>query len=190
MLMPIVSMNKMAMNESVAATCCFQEVASPTNVYWEVLNGGWIGSGFVETKNWKKPVLKDWAKCYGHDVKLNGELPLRDVSCCNDVITVTLTLADVAAAGANPAGWAFPVFGLATAVPPSPATPTKYEVNFFNLVAAGLASIGDKCDHNTTDCKYLDFEIQHLSNRHWEAVRAHGGISDWAKPHEAVRFHS
>ena len=187
MLMPIVSMNKMAMNESVAATCCFQEVASPTNVYWEVLNGGWIGSGFVETKNWKQPnptILKDWAKCYGSDVTMKPStgntyvIPYLSVSCCDDKIWVAVGgtgnywngTYTTGAAGENPA--------------------KAGEFNLYTMVANDDIRIGDRCAHNSTDCKYLDFEIQHLSNRHWEAVRAHGGISDWAKPHEAVRFHS
>ena len=47
MVMPVVTINKMAMNESVASTCCYRDVVTPTAVYWEVLHGGSIGSGFV-----------------------------------------------------------------------------------------------------------------------------------------------
>ncbi len=71
MLMPIVSMNEMAMNESIAAGCCFREaVSGSTNVYWQTLYGGSIHSGYV-AKTPKALTLNypNW-KTFGFDIAL------------------------------------------------------------------------------------------------------------------------
>ena len=62
MKMPVISMTPMAMNESVCATCCYRVVVSPTNYYWEVLHGGWIGQrpgGYV---TWREDIESGWAE--------------------------------------------------------------------------------------------------------------------------------
>ena len=46
MLMPIVSMNKMSMNESVAASCCWRYVLGVHEQYPEILHGGKIGTTY------------------------------------------------------------------------------------------------------------------------------------------------
>ena len=68
MMMPVVQLRAMAMNESVAATCCYRESASPTNTYWATLNGGWIGQAYApgETK-WDSLVHTSW-KWLDYDV--------------------------------------------------------------------------------------------------------------------------
>ena len=48
MLMPIVSMNKMAMNESVATSCCWRNVTTAHKEYPEILHGGYVGTAYVE----------------------------------------------------------------------------------------------------------------------------------------------
>ena len=60
MITPIVYLSGMAMNESVAATCCYRETASQTNVYWSVLNGGWIGQAYVTELQHKSAVSTSW----------------------------------------------------------------------------------------------------------------------------------
>jgi len=201
MLMPIVSMNKMAMNESVAASCCFQEVASPTNVYWEVLNGGWIGSGFVETKNWRDGAFRDYWSKLGYDINLGD----------------TGTLANLATfrAANFPGGWAVRVAytdGVVGLAPwwahlndasvwpgglPTPllngADPDYAYISINEWFEHTTYSRGDSCSHDSAGCRYLSFDIAHLANRHWDSTRSHGTptpITDWAKPHAAQRFHS
>ena len=49
MLKPVVNMNKMAMNESVATSCCYREVVDVTNIVWKTLYGGYIGTAYKDS---------------------------------------------------------------------------------------------------------------------------------------------
>jgi len=192
MLMPIVSVNKMAMNESVAMTCCFQEVASPTNVYWEVLNGGWIGSGFVETKSWKHAGLEAWAKLSYDIAGGTGADPLAALAGTKIkdgfvevwVDGVNVWWEHVAGPAAQPDVW---LGGVTPAV-----FPANYYINILEwFTHNGVYSRGDNCKHEDPSCRYLNFEIAHLANRHWDSTKKHDTkTTDWSKPHEAKRFHS
>lgn len=67
MIMPIVSRKKMAMNESICATCCYRTVVSPTNYYWDVLHGGYVGQPLESkidmfTLTWREGIQKAWAE--------------------------------------------------------------------------------------------------------------------------------
>ena len=69
MIKPIVSMNKMAMNESVATSCCFAEIVTSNNkIMWDVLYGGYIGSNLVYDHAWDEDTSKSW-KWLPYDVK-------------------------------------------------------------------------------------------------------------------------
>ena len=75
MLMPIVSMNKMSMNESVAASCCWRYVLGVHEQYPEILHGGKIGTTY-EVKLEQKgdyegvTISKGWLSL-PYDVKYN-----------------------------------------------------------------------------------------------------------------------
>ena len=63
MLMPIVSMNKMSMNESVAASCCWRYVLGVHEQYPEILHGGKIGTTYevkLTLKNKYKDLKSGW----------------------------------------------------------------------------------------------------------------------------------
>jgi len=60
--MPIVSLLPMAMNESICATCCYKIITSPSNYYWEVLNGGWLGERPDDYPAWRADVDANWAE--------------------------------------------------------------------------------------------------------------------------------
>ena len=73
MLMPIVSMNKMSMNESVAASCCWRYVLGVHEQYPEILHGGKIGTTYEVKLQLKgdyiaKGVASGWLS-QGYDVE-------------------------------------------------------------------------------------------------------------------------
>ena len=73
MLMPIVSMNKMSMNESVAASCCWRYVLGVHEQYPEILHGGKIGTTYEVKLTLKgdyvaKGVASGWLS-QGYDVE-------------------------------------------------------------------------------------------------------------------------
>ena len=76
MLMPIVSMNKMSMNESVAASCCWRYVLGVHEQYPEILHGGKIGTTYevkLTLKNKYKDLKSGWlALPYDVDVVAAG----------------------------------------------------------------------------------------------------------------------
>ncbi len=174
MLMPIVSMNKMAMNESVAATCCYRQVASPTNVYWEVLNGGWIGSGYVDVRARKSESLKAW-EVFNFDLKgwLNTDGSINAAPAVSTVVNPdgTTTYGVV---------WGGSVITLDA---------------FFTPSVSGQSTFtrGGYCDHKVTGtnvCAYYDQSPQYKSNYHFEAKSKHAELSSWATPHAANPFNS
>lgn len=68
---PVVTRRLMSMNESVASTCCYREVVTPSNHYQEVLHGGEIVSGPKTVLEWSAPVSKAWAQIPG-DIDFSG----------------------------------------------------------------------------------------------------------------------
>ena len=73
MLMPIVSMNKMSMNESVAASCCWRYVLGVHEQYPEILHGGKIGTTYevkLTLKNKYKKMKNGWLSL-DYDVAAN-----------------------------------------------------------------------------------------------------------------------
>ena len=80
MLMPIVSMNKMSMNESVAASCCWRYVLGVHEQYPEILHGGKIGTTYevkLTLKNKYKGLKSGWL-AQGYDV--TPDLALQSIS--------------------------------------------------------------------------------------------------------------
>ena len=180
MLMPIVSMNKMAMNESVATTCCYRQVATPTATYWEVLNGGWIGSGYVEELVKKSPygsMDSSWFD-FKYDIVGDG---VGDKLKNNFVKYVSG--ATVGTDTSNPSGnWL--VYGVDVTNPSG------------DTLSGFLANMGLRtdatCDHKTNvNCVYRETKIAFKDNQHFESKTKHDkGGSDWAKPHGAAQFSS
>lgn len=181
MLMPIVSMNKMAMNESVATTCCYREVATPTAMYWEVLNGGWIGSGYVDgaTRNSAYQYLnKSWLD-YKYDVIFTAG-PDPDVDMSASVRYESLLYP----AGATTAVSNWYVYGTDGLLL---GTMSEY------LGGLGVPTRTDEtCDHKTNSkCVYNTIGATFKENQHFESKTKHTtGGTDWAKPHTADKFSS
>ena len=185
MLMPIVSMNKMAMNESVAATCCYHEIASPTNVYWEVLHGGWIGSGYVSVADYLHRSYKAWT-AFGYDLASfnpakDGGLPALASAKGADDRTTWYVQTDpsesfddfIQNGGYTGSGDAW--------IP----LQDWFDTNSFG------AYPGSACTHKDSTCLYRYEEIQHLNNQHFEATSGHRTAGDnWNKPHNASGFNS
>ncbi len=182
MLMPIVSMNKMAMNESVAATCCYRQVPSPTNVYWEVLNGGWLGNGFKNDRSLKHVSMKPWL-ALGFDLKPKwSPLSLNDVNSTNPLPGIAkFTIDD------QTEWWMTDDLGNNAGI----------------LLDTWLANgpdgnldwgRGPSCDHKSTGsniCAYYNQNAAYAYNQHFEAKSKHStGGDDWAFPHDAKQFNS
>ncbi len=184
MLMPIVSMNKMAMNESVAATCCYRQVPSPTNVYWEVLNGGWIGNGFKNYRTLKHVSMTPWL-ALGFD--LNPLAAINAVGDANPLPGVAkFTINDVT-------GWWTTDTTGATAV-----QPLDEWLSWLPVPNGGQGNgtfvRGSACDHKATGsniCNYYNQTSSYANNQHFEAKAKHTtGGDDWAFPHDAKQFNS
>ena len=178
MLMPIVSMNKMAMNESVATTCCYRQVATPTATYWEVLNGGWIGSGYVESwaENTKYAGMNASWRNSKYDVNLASTADLTSYR------VAYLTADDATGAATNNSkGW----YVYSVANPAEGAvTLNEWLLNRGNLITSKI------CEHNNTDCIYGKATIELKTNQHFESKSAHDTTSNWKNPHAAKQFSS
>ncbi len=178
MKMPIVFMTKMAMNESVAATCCYKQVASPTNVYWDLPHAGWVGNGYVDVRARKDPSLKAW-EVFGFDLSglafTNGKLTTVPPGIATMVDTNGNTTYGVVDSGVAPSG--------------GRQYPTLDE--FF--AGQSTYSRGSSCDHKVTGsnvCAYYDQSPQYKVGWHFEAKSKHANLDNWALPHEVVQFNS
>lgn len=184
MIFPVVSVNNMSMNESVAATCCFRRDVMNGNVYETVLSGGslhdTIQNDFVYNEGLTD---KGWLKIQGDfQAALEGNT-LRKVT---DIFGNTFY------------GYSYVNSGT--------------DVNVFVVVSQNLISGGDiavitladgttynyhmglsqrYCDHTTTACQYIDDVTQSIVRKHENATVEHAaGGANWAQPHNAIRFNS
>lgn len=181
MMMPIVSMNKMAMNESVATTCCYRQVPTPTAVYWEVLNGGWIGSGYKDTLQWRDG--------YEHleDINMSAWLNLGydlkgDAADVVDFMTNNTLVYGAVNATAEPKYWINSVSQLM----PNMSLGTQIA-----NVSGGKTLLGDVCDHDGTNCNYRVLAAVYSENQHFESTSKHDtGKANWQNPHDATQFSS
>ena len=161
MIKPIVSMNKMAMNESVATTCCFAEViASSNKLVWDVQHGGYLGTTYVDNSAWNNKYNKSW-KMLSYDVTGSPDaftLHLTKDADGKDVFTV--------ADGTN-------AWGLADAL------------------AGSMLNKGAACTHDGEGCFYYSGGIVIADNQHIDSTSKHTtGGDDWAKPHKATKHNS
>jgi len=182
MLMPIVSMNKMAMNESVATTCCYRHMTSATNVYWEVLNGGWIGNGYVDELVWlanRRPASRYPKDITWTTLGLAWGGWASQTAAFGSITEITITEVY------DPAG----LVPRTTYVVSGGAAPTLGN-DMHNLIGSGIISISAACSHDTVDCAYREMEISYAENRHFQSEKKHDTASDWTKAHEASAFNS
>ena len=189
MLMPIVSMNKMAMNESIAVTCCYRQVPTPTAVYWEVLNGGWIGSGYVRERIMRDAFVgmsDSWFDLGQDLVAKAGET--KDVAAFVKSYSLVYGATNVTAAaqywlrGPSVGGMTFP--GV------NPANPFLSLKTAVETVTGGNVTVGGNCDHDNGNCTYRTFVYPYKTNQHFESKAAHADIKKWADAHTAVQFSS
>lgn len=166
MLMPIVSMNKMAMNESVAATCCYKEVGSTNNIYWQPLNGGHLGPSYVENLGWIDDKAKAW-----------GQLSF-DVNGLIDSNGVWQEGGHVLSKRVDSLG------------------NSEWWIDEAKTVDQWIADMphvsrGRSCSHSDGTCPYRVFKITYETNQHVGATTKHTtGGDDWDKPHTAKQFNS
>ena len=195
MLSPIVSMNRMAMNESVAMTCCYRDVVTPTAVYWEVLHGGWIGSGYAEgwVKNPDYLDLDDSWLAYKYDL-------------------IFMEAGNLAGGGSLGLGAATPSklmkerLGYGEYVNSSSILEKNWYVFDTQSLWTGPVSLGEflatyvipirpggTCDHKTDpNCVYGSFEKAFVTDYHFEAKTAHDVAAgfNWKDPHPAQKYSS
>lgn len=177
MLMPIVSMNKMAMNESVATTCCYRQVASnPTALYWDVLHGGWIGNGYGTTHTWKDGFSAyentSWlSKSFGRDLKGDTANILS--------LFAGSTLNYGTAGGTEAAKWYVNDYVVGQSLDTSIYNASNGTVSYAN---------GSACDHTVATCAYKNYSYGYLTNKHFEATSAHADITKWAEPHDPKQY--
>lgn len=188
MLMPIVSMNKMAMNESVATSCCYREVVDVTNIVWKTLYGGYIGTAYVDNGwSWKDDLSQqDRAIANaGYDLRKSGAYV--DASTAAGGYALNLI-------------WAQPVVQTLPIGTGTFETNASYQWCFevtggvyvpAALAASQLGLSFASCGHDTTSCVYKTHSQSLASNQHIGATAKHDtGGDSWAKPHSAKQFNS
>ena len=160
MLMPIVSMNKMSMNESVAASCCWRYVLGVHEQYPEILHGGKIGT----TYEVKLTLKGDYAVS---GVK-SGWLALPyDVAVADAKLNISY----------NPGrdDWFWQYGGEDYYIKENP--------NLLDIVKS-------PCPHNDGSCSYYQEVPVYQQDMHIGATSAHANEKKWDEPHKAVQYSS
>jgi len=167
MKMPIVSLNNMAMNESVAATCCYAAVNVNGYNYENVLSGGTITTAVTNAvtygvdKSWSY-VRGDYAEATnGPLVEYLGDLGYWTVVNKKDTFVKLATL-----------------------------TPIGH-----GTYVDGTGFIADLrvCDHKGSYCTYVQNggSISPVFTKvHTGATVEHSASKNWAADHAAIRFNS
>lgn len=167
MQMPIVSMQKMSMTESVASTCCYRNVVTSSNHFTEVLFGGGIESGPHNTASWKPGIPTEWAQL-PYDVDFSNYTGNTPVPYFNNLL----------------GGWWVLYFDKGTIVYASAIDDLISDPS----IPVSIANNG--CTHSDNTCLYIDYREQSVE-LHVGATQPHKfGGTDFAKPHEAMQFSS
>ena len=164
MKMPIVSLNNMAMNESVAATCCFAATDINGHAYETVLSGGYLSDQIGNDITYKVgeswlTIRGDYAAAHaGYDLIYTYDDDDRWLMGINHS-TGFVELGDLdAVADGNLA---------------------LYQNNLTN------------CDHLGSYCSYVDSIDASITKVHVGSTVQHSaGGTKWASTHTAVRFNS
>lgn len=169
MIMPVVSRQKMAMNESICATCCYRYVVSPTNYSWEVLYGGLVGQPQNSNPNmlvWREGIPKAWAELpYDVDFSVREGMQAKPSYSVVDSKWYVLYFANDV-----------------------PFTKMPLE-QFMSGPDALAAVVNEGCRHIDESCLYID--VIPAPSLHTGATDAHatGGL-DYAADHVALQFNS
>jgi len=163
MKMPIVSLNNMAMNESVAATCCYSHNHINGHYFDSVLNGGALETRIIETPVYVNSAVQSWLNVTEGDFKWAVEGFVLEQKFNNVTNSWETGLVD------SEGKWI--VFNAAT----WPRVGTN-----------GLAH----CDHKGEYCSYISDYIHTPYTAHVGATVAHSASKNWADDHAAIRFNS
>jgi len=154
----------MSMCESVASTCCYRIVVSPSNYYFEVLNGGTLGQGALPA--WIPGVPLEWAKL-DFDVDFSEYAGNTLVPYRNNLLEGwwVLSVADGAIVGTSPIN------------------------DLLGDPDARLTVTNRGCTHGTRTCLYITDGDDGWLHENADEAHVYGG--DHLKgPHEAVQFNS
>jgi len=164
MQMPIVTRRKMSMCESVAATCCYRIVVSPSNYYYETLHGGIVEAGDLPV--FSENIMPEWAQLdfdvdfsnYAGDTPVPYSHPLLQgwwvLFMDNGVITRTSPMED-----------------------------------FLGDPGAQLTVVNEGCGHYHRGCLYVTHQNNPQSHINATEPHLYGG-DHFARPHEARQFTS
>lgn len=167
MQMPILAVHAMAMNESVAATCCYRQVVSSSNYYTEVLSGGVIESGPQNMAIWKEGVPQEWA-WLDFDVDFSAYTGNTPVPYYNNLLKK----------------WWVLYFNQSTIVYASPIE------ELLNDPAIPISVKNQGCTHSDKTCLYITYK-QENGSLHVGATQAHEkGGAGFAQTHTAMQFSS
>ena len=186
---PIVSVNNMSMNESVAATCCFRIDNVNGSVYETVLSGGSIElitknvmqykEGFCDKSNCWLSIPGDFLPALNGDhLAIKKDIFGNKVYCAVDAggaILGVLQTSDLTSSA---------YVGDLVLV-------TWNETDgqqTYNLITDHSHRY---CDHQGTYCDYVDGVTQQITRNHVGATVEHiAGGNNWAAAHTAMRFNS
>ncbi len=189
MKMPVVSLNQMAMNESVAATCCFKVDTINGSVYETVLSGGAINVVTENVIKYKDAVCTlpgCWLSIKGDFTPaLNGDhLAIKkdlfgnSVYCSVDAggaVTGILLAGDLTSAG-----YAGDTVSIQWTLDGG--------VQTYNLITDHSHRY---CDHQGLYCDYVEDITQQFVRKHVGSTVEHtAGGKNWAGAHTAMRFNS
>ena len=187
--MPVVVLNEMTMNESIASDCCFKQVTEGYVTTKTVLNGGTIGSYVTY------PLKASVVDFYGS----RSALPTYHYKVYVPINNFTSAPTPTPVVGSiNQAGWT------------SDANAVKsYDVLTFSTDASGnldqVITVGDgavanltgvyikqnggACDHFNSDCPFVTKTT--MSDAHIGSTMKHlFGGTDWQNPHKAQQYNS
>ena len=160
MLMPIVSMNKMSMNESVAASCCWRYVLGVHEQYPEILHGGKIGTTYevVLTLESKYKDMKSGWLALPYDV--TADYAMKPINYHPDE---------------EGGVWKY-------------ASSGKVVKKSDRAAAEKLAR--SSCDHRDAGCEYYSDLPTYSQDMHIGATSAPAHLTAWAEPHKAEQYSS
>ena len=160
MLMPIVSMNKKSMNESVAASCCWRYVLGVHEQYPEILHGGKIGTTY-EVK-----------------LKLKGDYAVSGVKSGWLALPYDVAVGDAPREiyyDPEKDDWFWKNNAVNCYLKDHPD---------------GFKIVKSPCTHNDGSCSYYKEVPTYSQDMHIGATSAHANKKNWAEPHKAEQYSS
>jgi len=165
--MPIVTLRRMAMNESVATTCCFTQEVNPTSISVKTLFGGRIDTEQRSVTGWDPRVPDAW-KQLPYDVELSAyaDLPaFPTLLIVNGQKWVRLTAEDGSLSDVT-------------------------LMHFLFSENAKASALNRGCKHDGAACAYYT-QLLIPESKHIGSTGAHDTApKDWAAAHSASQFNS